>query len=65
MVRTKVKKITPELNLFNTVYESIPAFVDVFDEETFYIFAFLVVLSSFLLAFIASRWIKLNPKFDC
>lgn len=37
-----------------------PKFADVFDEETFYIFAFLVVIGSIIAAFIASKYIKLK-----
>lgn len=50
-----------EMNLFNKVYDSLPAFADVFDEETFYIFAIIVTLSTFLIAIILSRFITIKP----
>lgn len=48
------------LQLFNQIYGSLPAFADIFDEETFYIFAGIVVVSSFALAFLLSRFITLK-----
>lgn len=50
-----------ELNLFNKIYDSLPAFVDVFDEETFYIFAVIVTLSTCVIAFILSRFVTIKP----
>jgi len=49
------------INIFNKVYDQLPAFVDVFDEETFYVFVIFFVLSSFLIAFILSRFITIKP----
>lgn len=57
----KSEKLTPQVELFNKVYGQIPAFKDVFDEETFYIFAVCFVLSTCVLAFILSRFIVLKP----
>lgn len=49
------------LALANHIYGKIPAFTDIFDEETFYITAFFVVLGSILVAVILSRFVKLKP----
>lgn len=48
------------LQLFTDVYESLPYFTDVFDEETFYIFAALFVLASIFVAFVLSRYITIK-----
>lgn len=37
-----------------------PAFQDIFDEESFYIFAFCLTIGSFIAAFLASRYIKIK-----
>jgi len=42
----------------------VPSFQDVFDEETFYIFAGCVALGSVLLAFIGSRFLTLSDPDD-
>jgi len=42
----------------------VPAFQDVFDEETFYIFAGCVALGSVILAFIGSRFLTLSDPDD-
>ncbi|GAU88148.1 hypothetical protein RvY_00896 [Ramazzottius varieornatus] len=49
------------LALANHIYGKIPAFTDIFDEETFYITAVFVVLGSILVAVILSRFVKLKP----
>jgi len=48
------------LELFTRMQQSIPYFTDVFDEETFYIFAGCFVLGTILLAFILSRFITIK-----
>lgn len=48
------------LQLFTDAYESLPYFTDIFDEESFYIFAALFVLASVLVAFILSRYITIK-----
>ncbi|CAB0003604.1 unnamed protein product [Nesidiocoris tenuis] len=49
------------VKLIDTVYNQIPAFTDVFDEETFYVFVFCFILSTLVLVFIVSRFITLKP----
>ena len=48
------------LKLLHLVNENVPRFTDIFDEDTFYIFAALLVFSTFLLAFFASRIFKVR-----
>ncbi|CAL1545917.1 unnamed protein product [Lymnaea stagnalis] len=38
----------------------LPAFQDIFDEESFYIFAFCLTLVAFIFAFVASRYVKIK-----
>ncbi|KAF2350835.1 hypothetical protein FHG87_018405 [Trinorchestia longiramus] len=50
------RKYEATLKLVNKVYDQIPAFTDVFDEETFYIFAFFFTVATILGAVVASSW---------
>jgi len=52
------------LEAVNHLYEQFPAFTDVFDEETFYIFAFCFACTVVLAACIASRFITIKPCCD-
>ncbi|EFN86202.1 hypothetical protein EAI_11290, partial [Harpegnathos saltator] len=49
------------IRLIDTLYSQVPAFTDVFDEDTWYIFVIYFVASTFLVAFILSRFITLHP----
>ncbi|XP_076246693.1 uncharacterized protein LOC143186799 [Calliopsis andreniformis] len=49
------------MKLIDTLYNQVPAFTDVFDEETWYIFVACFVAGTFLVAFILSRFITLKP----
>lgn len=49
------------MDVIENLYNELPAFTDVFTEDTFYIFVVCFVLSTFLLAFILSRFITLKP----
>lgn len=49
------------LEVIERIYKDMPAFTDVFTEETFYIFAACFVACTILLAFILSRFIKIKP----
>jgi hypothetical protein len=44
-----------------SIYEQIPAFTDVFDEETFYLFVFGLTVAACIAAFVASRFVTLKP----
>lgn len=55
------RKYEATLSIVNKVYDSVPAFTDVFDEETWYIFAGGVTVGTILLTLIASRFITLKP----
>lgn len=49
------------IKLIDTLYSQVPAFTDVFDEETWYIFVVCFVAGTFLVAFILSRFITIRP----
>ncbi|XP_014297157.1 uncharacterized protein LOC106693546 [Microplitis demolitor] len=49
------------LELIDTLYEHVPAFTDIFDEETWYIFVSCFVTGTFVIVFILSRFITINP----
>ena len=48
------------MEIIDKYYEQAPGFQDVFDEETFYIFATVFTLATCLAAFVASRYITLK-----
>lgn len=48
------------LELFKRIEGCLPYFVDVFDEESFYLFAGLVVIVTILAAFILSKFIVIK-----
>lgn len=49
------------MKLIDTLYNQVPAFTDVFDEETWYIFVACFVAGTLFVAFILSRFITLKP----
>ncbi|XP_033210105.1 uncharacterized protein LOC117168501 [Belonocnema kinseyi] len=49
------------LKLIDTLYKNVPAFTDVFDEETWYTFVGCFVAGTIMLAFILSKFVKLKP----
>ncbi|XP_068626256.1 uncharacterized protein [Battus philenor] len=49
------------LHVVEEIYNQIPAFTDVFSEDTFYMFVVIFVLSTILVAFILSRFITIKP----
>jgi hypothetical protein len=55
------KKSTGHLDFIEHVYRNMPAFTDVFTEETFYIFVGCFVLTTVVTAFILSRYITIKP----
>ena len=48
------------MGIIDKYFEQAPGFQDVFDEETFYIFATVFTLATCLAAFVASRYITLK-----
>ena len=48
------------LQLFTRMYANVPYFSEIFDEDTFYIFAFAFILGSFFLAFVLSRFVRVK-----
>ncbi|XP_055372831.1 uncharacterized protein LOC129606511 [Condylostylus longicornis] len=49
------------LDVIEKIYHEIPAFTDVFTEESFYVFAFWFVIATVLVAVILSRFITIRP----
>ena len=50
------------MELVDKFYEHTPGFQDLFDEESFYIFATVFTLVTCLAAFVASRYITIKCK---
>lgn len=50
-----------QLKLIEHVYNQIPAFTDVFTEETFYMTVVVFVISTIGIVFILSRFITIKP----
>lgn len=64
-MKAKAEKKHEAGKKFLTLAEGhVPSFTDVFDEDTFYIFAGSVALGSVVLAFIASRFLTLSDPDD-
>jgi len=61
MATQSQRKYDATMSIVNKVYESVPAFTDVFDEETWYIFAACFTIGTFVVAFMASRLITIKP----
>ncbi|XP_063616526.1 uncharacterized protein LOC134789806 [Cydia splendana] len=49
------------LQVVEEFYSHIPAFTDVFSEDTFYVFVVIFVISTILVAFILSRFVTIKP----
>ncbi|XP_047985422.1 uncharacterized protein LOC125225653 [Leguminivora glycinivorella] len=49
------------LQVVEEFYSHIPAFTDVFSEDTFYVFVVIFVMSTILVAFILSRFVTIKP----
>lgn len=56
----KIKK-RGSMDVIEKLYREMPAFTDVFTEETFYVFVFGFVATTLVLVFIASRFVKIKP----
>lgn len=55
------KKEPYNLKVIDHLYSYVPAFTDVFDEETWYIFVACFVASTFIVIFIISRFVTIKP----
>lgn len=49
------------VDVIEQLYSHVPAFTDVFSEDTFYVFALCFVLTTIVVAFILSRFITIKP----
>lgn len=61
MVEHKFGRDPGSMKMVEHLYNQVPAFNDIFDEATFYVFVGLFVAGTILLAFIASRFITIKP----
>lgn len=50
------------MDVIDKLYDQTPGFQDIFDEESFYIFAAVFTLATCLGAFVASRYITIKNK---
>ncbi|XP_055315420.1 uncharacterized protein LOC129575606 [Sitodiplosis mosellana] len=58
---TKHLKKGGHMDVIERIYNDLPAFTDIFTEETFYIFAICFALTTILVAFISSKFITIRP----
>lgn len=49
------------MDIIERIYNDIPAFTDVFTEESFYVFVVGFTLVTILVAFVLSRFITIKP----
>ena len=49
------------MKMIENIYSQVPAFTDLFDEETFYMFVVIFVAGTLLVAYLGSRYITLKP----
>lgn len=62
MVERKFPSRDPgSVKMIEHLYSQVPAFTDLFDEETFYMCAMVFVAGTILLAYIGSRYITIKP----
>ncbi|XP_044003864.1 uncharacterized protein LOC122849257 [Aphidius gifuensis] len=57
----KTKNKDYNIQLIDTLYNQVPAFTEIFDEETWYIFVTCFVAGTFLIVFTLSRFITIKP----
>lgn len=50
-----------QVKLIDTIYDQIPAFTDLFDEETWYMFVGCFIATTIVVVFILSRFITIKP----
>jgi len=55
-------KFQSSVQLFSRLYDTVPNFEDVFDEETWYIFVAILVVSSLVVAFFLSRFFPVKES---
>ena len=55
-----VDKFQHSVQLFAKLYGNVPSFVDVFDEETFYMTAIVVTVVSLVGAMVLARYVKIK-----
>lgn len=58
---TRKQSASATREILRWINANTPRFTDIFDEDTFYMTAFLMVIGSILVAFILSRVVTLRP----
>lgn len=58
---SKYSKKGGHMDVIEKIYNDIPAFSDIFTEESFYMFAACFTLVTILVVFILSRFITIKP----
>ncbi|XP_046383897.1 uncharacterized protein LOC124154304 [Ischnura elegans] len=56
-----MQKSQYNMKIIDTLYNQVPAFTDVFDEDTWYIFVACFAASTIVIVFIISRFVTLKP----
>ena len=54
------QRLRSEREFISKISSYFPKFTDIFDEETFYIFAFFFVLATILIAYLLSRCVEIS-----
>jgi len=62
MKEGKVRVGKAVMEAADRIFDKVPAFEDIFDEDSFYAFAAFFTLASVMAAFVASRYITLKEK---
>lgn len=57
-------KDSTEKHIVRKLATHIPSFTDVFDEETFYIAAFVLIIVAIIAAFVVSRYVTIKDHAD-
>jgi len=55
-----VNKFQSSIQLWTRAYGNVPAFLDIFDEETFYITAASITVVTLILAMVFAKYIKIK-----
>jgi len=62
MQKARDKTVHKAMKAVDKLYNEFPGFTDIFDEETFYQFAFVFTACTFVCVFILSRYVKIRSQ---
>lgn len=57
----KPSKQNYQLKLIDHIYNELPAFTDIFTEESFYMTVFAIIVSTIIVVAILSRFVTIKP----